>query len=129
MPYSSIYNQPSVYYIYSVCNTVNGRNYIGSTINIKSRLSGHISSLKKGVHPCKELQSDFNKQNQIGFDTKIISKHKYNGNEGQFKMEDRAIKKEINPYNAFLNHRRKGQKRTFIKRIDTIEVIRCVIKL
>ncbi len=71
-----------------------------------------MSTLRLGVHACKDLQSDFNNQNQIGFEFKIISKHKFSCTEGQLKMEDRVIKREINPYNKFINHRRPSQKRT-----------------
>ena len=47
--------------IYRILNLINGRIYIGSTINLKRRNREHYKSLLKNKHCNKFLQNDFNK--------------------------------------------------------------------
>lgn len=47
--------------VYTITNRVNGRIYVGSAAEFKSRWSGHANSLKVGKHQNKFLQNDFNK--------------------------------------------------------------------
>lgn len=47
--------------IYRILNKLNSRAYFGSAKRFKERWPAHASSLKRGVHPNKFLQADFNK--------------------------------------------------------------------
>jgi group I intron endonuclease len=47
--------------IYKITNTKNGKFYIGSAIQFKSRFVKHKSKLKKGIHHSQKLQSSWNK--------------------------------------------------------------------
>jgi len=46
--------------IYSITNLVSGRVYIGSTVDLRTRLNYHRTSLLGGSCPNKKLQRDFN---------------------------------------------------------------------
>ena len=48
---------PGVYRI--LCKS-NGKMYFGHTMNLLTRISGHITFLQKGIHANKALQSDWN---------------------------------------------------------------------
>ena len=46
--------------IYSITNTINGKQYIGSTAkSFKARYNQHKSKLNVGKHHCKHLQSAY----------------------------------------------------------------------
>lgn len=45
--------------IYMITCTRNGRMYVGKTKNPGQRWSSHRSKLRKGTHPCKDLQEDW----------------------------------------------------------------------
>jgi len=47
--------------IYQIKNTLNGKFYVGSAVNIKQRWSTHISSLNKNNHHSGHLQNAWNK--------------------------------------------------------------------
>lgn len=53
---SSVTNNPGIYYL-----KVNETNYVGSSINLKTRLQQHKNDLLKGVHGNPRLQHTFNK--------------------------------------------------------------------
>ncbi len=46
---------------YEIANTVNGRRYVGSSIDLDKRKRDHFSSLKRNKHGNPYLQNDFNK--------------------------------------------------------------------
>lgn len=46
--------------VYCIENKRNHKKYIGSTMNFKHRIQGHISALKGNYHNSKSLQNDFN---------------------------------------------------------------------
>lgn len=48
-------------YIYGIINIDNGKIYIGSTKNLKTRLTMHFWRLKKNKHHNKHLQNSYNK--------------------------------------------------------------------
>lgn len=59
--------------VYSIKNTVNGREYIGQTsINFYDRWKDHRRHLRRGDHVNKELQSDWTKYGESGFDFVIL---------------------------------------------------------
>lgn len=43
--------------IYAITNTVNGKKYIGSSVNIKKRWACHLSTLNNGKHKSTRLQN------------------------------------------------------------------------
>lgn len=47
--------------VYLIRNLVNGRIYVGSTINFPQRKWRHLYDLKKGKHCSRFMQRDFNK--------------------------------------------------------------------
>lgn len=46
--------------IYEIVNTVNGKRYVGSSVNIPSRWKSHLRELRRGTHHAKHLQHSFN---------------------------------------------------------------------
>lgn len=52
----------------------NGYVYFGRSNNIKLRLHGHLHNLKKGNHPCKKMQKDFNLFGESAFEFIIVQK-------------------------------------------------------
>lgn len=59
-------------YIYKILNKVNGKFYIGSTVNIKNRKYQHIHLLKKGKHQNNILQRAWNKYGEENFEFIIL---------------------------------------------------------
>ena len=58
--------------IYKIENKVNGKVYIGQSIDIEKRWKSHISYLNKGIHRNKHLQSAWDKYGEGNFDKKIL---------------------------------------------------------
>lgn len=52
--------------IYSI--TINGKTYIGSAINFKSRWTNHKNQLNKNIHKNKYLQNAWNKYKEMVFE-------------------------------------------------------------
>jgi len=64
--------QSNVGYVYAIENVVNGRRYIGSTINYKSRWHTHRSTLRRGKHHSFILQKAWNKYGEKAFTFKLL---------------------------------------------------------
>lgn len=58
--------------IYSITNMVNNKVYVGSSINISKRWSGHKTSLRSRTHHSSILQSSWNKYGEQSFLFSII---------------------------------------------------------
>lgn len=58
--------------IYKLTNTVNGKFYIGSSINCNSRRKVHFSKLRSNTHDNKHLQASFNKYGRDAFIFEVI---------------------------------------------------------
>jgi len=58
--------------IYKITNTINGKFYIGSSINLRQRFNEHIGMLVKNEHPNFILQRSWNKHGQNKFTFEII---------------------------------------------------------
>lgn len=58
--------------VYKITNNVNGKVYIGQSINIKNRWKDHIYALNRGDSTCTLLQRAWNKYKQNNFSFEII---------------------------------------------------------
>lgn len=58
--------------IYQIRNLLNGRVYIGSSKEFKSRYRHHLTSLKRGTHHSKFLQNDFDKCGSEAFVFEVL---------------------------------------------------------
>ena len=58
--------------IYVITNTLDGKAYVGSAINISNRLMHHKSHLRGGVHANVHLQRAWNKYGEHTFDFSIL---------------------------------------------------------
>lgn len=53
--------------IYKITNTINGKVYIGSSINIQKRLQDHKTNLRKNKHINLYLQAEYNEYTEDSF--------------------------------------------------------------
>ena len=60
--------------IYEIVNTVNGKRYIGSSVNIKTRWSQHRVRLSSGDHHCPPLQRAWVKYGSDAFEFRVIER-------------------------------------------------------
>lgn len=58
--------------IYRIVNTVNGKFYIGSTVNLHKRLQRHRYDLRRNAHHNQKLQNSWNKHTEDAFSFEII---------------------------------------------------------
>lgn len=60
--------------IYKIENKINGKVYIGESLDIKRRWKEHIKDLDKNKHHSYKLQEDWNKYGKDSFNFEVISK-------------------------------------------------------
>jgi group I intron endonuclease len=53
--------------IYKIINTLNGKFYVGSTMDTRERFRTHRNKLRRGVHHCLHLQAAWNKYGEVCF--------------------------------------------------------------
>lgn len=58
--------------IYKIKNKNNGKVYIGSSTDIKGRWSNHRYMLKNKIHFNKQLQNDWNENEEFNFDFEVV---------------------------------------------------------
>lgn len=58
--------------IYKIVNKINGKVYVGSSVNINKRWLEHVSYLNRGVHHSIKLQRSYNKYGSEFFEMSII---------------------------------------------------------
>ncbi len=58
--------------VYEIRNKVNGKRYIGSSVNLNRRLKNHCNTLKRSVHKNKHLQSAWKKYGRDNFEIKVL---------------------------------------------------------
>lgn len=62
--------------IYKITNLINHKIYIGSSINIKTRLARHLNDLKSNKHYNKHLQASWNKYEKENFKFEVLKEVK-----------------------------------------------------
>ncbi|MDO7847660.1 GIY-YIG nuclease family protein [Hymenobacter sp. M29] len=63
---------PRIACIYRITNTVTGKHYIGSTLDLKERIGKHISKLNEGTHHSAKLQSSWAKHGAGAFSVHLV---------------------------------------------------------
>jgi len=58
--------------VYAIVCTATWRSYVGSSVNIGNRVSGHFGQLKNNCHTNQELQSDFTLYNSDSFKIEVL---------------------------------------------------------
>jgi group I intron endonuclease len=58
--------------VYAITNTVTGKSYVGSSVNVEARLNRHFSELGRGTHYNGKLQSSFNKHGVDVFKAEVL---------------------------------------------------------
>lgn len=58
--------------IYQIINTVNGKRYIGSAVNLRQRRNEHWSKLARGIHHSKHFQSAWNRYGKEAFVFRVL---------------------------------------------------------
>lgn len=53
--------------IYCICNLINGKKYIGKSINLSNRLNQHVGMLRNNRHHSNYLQASYNKHGELSF--------------------------------------------------------------
>lgn len=61
--------------VYQIINTVNGKRYVGSSVNIEARWKHHIWCLNRGSHHSPYLQNSWNKYGEHCFTFAILSEN------------------------------------------------------
>ena len=58
--------------IYKITNLINGKGYVGQSVDVEYRIRVHKSSLRGGYHRSKHLQSAWNKYGEENFEFELI---------------------------------------------------------
>ncbi len=58
--------------VYLITNNTNGKQYVGSSVDVKRRWDTHKSKLRGGYHTNKHLQSAWNKYGEDAFSFKLL---------------------------------------------------------
>lgn len=62
--------------IYKITNLIDGKIYVGQTVNYRKRKNTHLASLKRGKHHNSHLQRAFNKYGESSFEIELIKECK-----------------------------------------------------
>jgi len=65
-------NLPSAPGIYAITHVVSGKRYVGSSINILARWTGHLFALSEGTHGNRHLQHAWNKYGEESFSFAVL---------------------------------------------------------
>ena len=58
--------------VYQIKNTVNGKLFIGSSMNLPGSLNGSRFKLNANAHPNRQLQADWNRYGPAAFSFEVI---------------------------------------------------------
>lgn len=58
--------------VYHIVNKINNHSYIGSSLNLQGRMSGHFKNLSRNKHGNKHLQCAINKYGIDNFESKVL---------------------------------------------------------
>lgn len=58
--------------IYQIVNKLNGKRYVGSSVNVEVRWQTHRRELRKGTHHAQHLQRSWNKHGEESFNLEVI---------------------------------------------------------
>lgn len=86
--------------IYMIRNKVNGKVYIGRSVNPGGRIRSHILALRKG-EGYRKLQKDFNKYGEPSFESRVLKTHKIDERDPREVEEEYILKYDsmTNGYN------------------------------
>lgn len=82
--------------VYEIVNIVNGKRYVGSSVNIKKRWQTHKSALHKNCHGNEHLQNAYNKYGKKSFKYKVLV---YTEPEEALRLENLLLKSDKYEYN------------------------------
>lgn len=88
-----VLERPAVYCLYF--NTTPHKKYYGSTTNLKSRISSHISQLRQNTHLCIDLQKDFDRYGEQDFVVKELCSYPID----RYLFEQKLISNNLGCYN------------------------------
>lgn len=75
--------------IYKISNIINGKFYVGSTVDTRVRFQTHRRQLRKGTHHCAPLQHSWNKHGEAVFRFDVVEQ--VETREGLFDAENRWL--------------------------------------
>lgn len=94
-------------YIYQIKNIIDGKKYIGQTVNFLARKEKHLSCLRRQVHDNPYLQKAYNKYGEESFEFSILHQEECD-QERLNQLEEEYIEK-YDTYNNGYNCNRGGQ--------------------
>ncbi len=65
-------NTPNTSGVYTIINAINGKRYVGSTVNLRQRLWEHKHNLERGLHRNAHLQNAWNKYGADNFNFLVL---------------------------------------------------------
>lgn len=81
--------------VYQVRNLVNGKIFVGSSLNLPGRINRHKFELNVGSENIKELQEDYNKFGEENFSFEIIDELKPKEDPEYNYKEDVAVLEQL----------------------------------
>lgn len=73
MKFPELYNIGVKLGIYRIVNLVNGKKYVGRSVNFRNRFHGHKSALNRNKHCNPHLQNSWNKYGSDSFSFEIVN--------------------------------------------------------
>ena len=133
--------------IYKITNTVNNKVYVGSSINVSTRITAHKHCLKANKHHNSYLQASYNKYKEVSFMFEVIvycdedeltfheefyiNFYKSNNSSFGYNLEsfDRGRKRHSEETKLKIGKAHKGKKSNHKRTIEQIEMFRAIALL
>lgn len=93
--------------IYAIIRVANGDAYVGSTIDLRSRLAHHKMTLRAGRHHCRHLQNAWKKYGEDAFDFRTLEVLSCNSREERY-IAELAWIEQMGVYNVLVASARAG---------------------